>query len=260
MPTIISGDATISYEVTGEGDPVLLIMGLGADSRGWTLQAPPFAEQFQVMTFDNRGVGRSSVPAGPYSTEQMARDALAVMDGAGIEHAHVLGVSLGGTIAQHLALMEPARVRSLVLASTWAGPSEWRSRLRTMQLGILENEGVEALVRARIMFVFSPPLFSDAPDLLQLIEKTMAETSLEGYLHQLDAAEAHDVRARLGEIKVPTLVLTGKRDILVPPELTEEVAALIPGAELVVLDSAHAIQFEEALRFNELVLSFFGDH
>jgi 3-oxoadipate enol-lactonase len=260
MPTIASGNAEIFYESTGDGDPVLMIMGLGADTRGWTLQLPVIAEHYRVVTFDNRGVGKSSVPPGPYNTEAMARDAIAVMDAAGIERCHVIGTSLGGTIAQHLALMAPERVRSLVLSSTWAGPTEWRSRVREMQLGVLRNEGVDALVRARVLFIFSPPLFNDAPELLQLIQKTMAETPLEGYLHQLDAAEFHDVRARLGEIAAPTLVITSKRDILVPPELTEEVAALIPGAELVVFDSAHALQMEEAQRFNELVLSFLRAH
>src|SRR5205814_599295 len=153
-------------------------------------------------------------------------------------------------------LAAPERVRSLALGSTWAGPSEWRSRLRKMQLGILESEGVEALVRARVLFIFSPPMFETAPQMMDLIEKTMAETPLEGYLHQLDAADTHDVRARLGEITAPTLVLTGRRDILVPPELSAEVASLIPGAKLVVLETAHAIQLEEHALFNETVLAF----
>src|SRR5439155_7029473 len=214
------------------GDPLLLIMGLGADSRGWTMQMHAFAEKYRVIAFDNRGVGKSSVPPPPYTTEQMARDAVAVLDAEEIERAHVLGVSLGGTIAQELILAAPERVRSLALGSTWAGPSEWRSRLRALQLDILTSQGVEALVRFRALFIFSPSLFQDSPGLMDVIEKTMAETPLEGYLRQLDAAEAHDVRARLGAADVPALVLTGKRDILVPPELSAEVASLIPGARL----------------------------
>src|SRR6266542_6484129 len=99
MATVGVKGAELFYEVAGDGDPVLLIMGLGADARGWGLQAPVFAKTHRVITFDNRGVGRSSVPDGPYSTEQMARDALAVLDAAGVERAHVLGVSLGGAIA-----------------------------------------------------------------------------------------------------------------------------------------------------------------
>jgi len=129
-----------------------------------------------------------------------------------------------------------------------------------MQLGILHAEGVEALVRARALFIFSPPMFEQAPEMMSFIEKTMAETPLEGYLHQLDAAESHDARARLGGVRAPTVVLTGKRDILVPPELSAEVASLIPGAELVMLESAHAIQLEEFARFNEIVLEFFAAH
>jgi len=260
VPSVGAEGAEIYYETAGDGDPLLLIMGLGADSRGWTMQMHAFAERYRVLSFDNRGVGKSSVPLPPYTTGQMARDALAVLDAEEIERAHVLGVSLGGTIAQELVLEAPDRVRSLALGSTWAGPSAWRSRLRRMQLGILETHGVEALVRARSLFIFSPPMFEKAAQIMDLIEKTMAETPLEGYLHQLDAAEAHDARARLGEVRTPTLVLTGKRDILVPPELSIEVASLIPGAELVTLETAHAIQLEESALFNETVLAFFAKH
>ena len=259
MPSVDAEGAEIFYESLGGGDPILLIMGLGADSRGWAMQTHAFAERNHVITFDNRGVGKSSVPAGPYDTRQMARDALAVLDAEGVERTHVLGVSLGGTIAQWLAIDAPERVRSLALGSTWAGPSEWRSRLRRMQLGILEHDGVEALVRARVLFVFSPPFFAHT-GFMDLAEKTMAETKLDGYLHQLDAAEFHDARAHLGQIKAPTLVLTGKRDILVPPELSYEVASLIPGAETEVFETAHTIQLEEAARFNETVLAFFAKH
>jgi 3-oxoadipate enol-lactonase len=260
MPSVDSGGAEIYYETTGDGDPVVMIMGLGADSRGWAMQLSVLAERHRLVLIDNRGIGKSSVPPGPYTTKQMALDTLAVLDDAGIERAHVLGVSLGGAIGQELALEAPERIRSLALGSTWPGPSEWRSRIRGVQLGILESQGVEALVRFRALFIFSPALIAGAPAMMTIIEKTMAETQLEGYLHQLDAAETHDARARLGAITAPTLVLTGKRDILVPPELSHEVSTLIPGAELELFETAHAIQLEEAQRFNETVLAFFAKH
>jgi len=107
MPIARSGDADIAYEITGSGDLLLMIMGFLADSRMWVLQTPAFAEHFSCITFDNRGVGMSSRPPGPYTMEQMASDALAVMDDAGIERAHVLGISMGGAIAQHVALKAP---------------------------------------------------------------------------------------------------------------------------------------------------------
>lgn len=260
MPTVRSGDATIAYEVAGDGEPVLLIMGLGAERRAWALQLPGFTERHRVIAFDNRGVGESSTPPGPYSTEQMAADALAVMDAAGVARAHVVGVSLGGTIAQQVALLAPDRVGALVLASTWCGPSEWRTRVRAMQLAILDALGLEALTRARMLLVFTPPLFENEK-LMDAIEATMnATTSPEGYVAQYVAAEAHDLRDRLGGIAAPTLVLTGARDVLVPRELTEECARLIPGAELAVLDTAHSIQFETAEEFNARVLDFLARH
>jgi pimeloyl-ACP methyl ester carboxylesterase len=257
MPIVHADGADLFYESTGEGDPLLLIMGLGSDSRGWALQVPAFSSSYRVITFDNRGVGKSSAPPEPYSTEQMAGDAAAVLDAAGVERAHVVGVSLGGAIAQHLALKWPERIRSLVLASTWAGPSEWRSRVRKMQLDVAER-GRDALIRARLLFIFTPTLFLENPQMISTIEKVMISdhATLDGYLRQVDAAEEHDVRARLAEITAPTLVISSERDILVPPELSTEVARLIPGAELLMLDSAHAVQFEEAQRFNEAVLAF----
>lgn len=260
MPSVNADGAEIYYEVTGEGDPLVLIMGLGADSRGWAMQQHALAEHYRLVLIDNRGVGKSSSPAGPYTTRQMAADTLAVMDDADIPRARILGVSLGGAVAQELALAAPERVRSIVLGSTWAGPSDWRTRIRATQLGILHAEGVEALVHFRVLLIFSPPLFQKAPALMEVIEKTMTETSLEGYLQQLDAAETHDARARLSAITAPTLVLTGRRDILVPPELSTEVASLIPEASLELLETAHAIQLEEHERFNETVLAFFAKH
>jgi pimeloyl-ACP methyl ester carboxylesterase len=159
-------------------------------------------------------------------------------------------------------LRAPERVRSLILACTWAGPSLWRTRVRDLQVAIARTAGRDALIGARMLFVFSPNLFNENPEMIGLIEKTLRDdsASLEGYLAQVDAAEAHDVRARLGELTIPTLAITGRRDILVPPELTEEIAALIPGAELLMLDSAHAIQFEEVERFNDAVLAFLAKH
>lgn len=190
----------------------------------------------------------------------MAADALAVLDAAGVDRAHVVGSSLGGAVAQHLVLKAPERVRSLVLAATWAGPSEWRTRLMRVQRD-LASLGCDALVRLRLHLVFSPELFERAPDLMTTIERTMNEsTSVEGYLAQLEAAEAHDLRARLGEVRAPTLVIAARRDILVPPALTEEVAALIHGAELRTFDATHSVQFEEAEAFNAAVLDFLARH
>src|SRR5438132_374730 len=129
MQTLRSGDATIAYEVAGDGDPLLMIMGLAADRRMWMLQLPVFTPHYRCITFDNRGVGDSSAPPGPFSMEQMAADALAVLDEAGVERAHVLAISMGGAIAQHLALKAPERIRSMVLASTWCSKNAYTQRM-----------------------------------------------------------------------------------------------------------------------------------
>jgi len=259
MAVVRSGDADIDFEVHGDGDALLLIMGVGTDKRGWTMQLPAFAQRYRTIAYDNRGVGRSSAPSPPYSTEQMADDALAVMEAAGIERAHVVGVSMGGAIAQHLALKSPERVRSLVLAVTWPGPSPWRARVRELQRRVA-TLGREDLVRLRVLLVFSPPFVNENPDLLEPIEATMMQTPLHGYLAHIDACETHDLRARLGEIRTPTLAIAAARDVLVPPELTKEIAARIPSAELVTLDTAHAVQLEAAGDFNKLILDFLARH
>ncbi|HYR96314.1 MAG TPA: alpha/beta hydrolase [Candidatus Binatus sp.] len=119
------------YEEHGSGDPLLLIMGLAADSTAWMFQVPDFAKRYRTIVFDNRGVGRSSKPPGPYTIHQMADDAAALLETLGVQRAHVVGVSMGGMIAQELALRHPARVRGLVLSCTYPEPDAQAERERS---------------------------------------------------------------------------------------------------------------------------------
>lgn len=257
MPLIRSGDADISYEVTGEGEPLVMIMGFLADSRMWMLQTPVFAEHFKCITLDNRGVGNSSRPPGPYTMEQMAGDVLAVMDDAGIESAHVLGISMGGAIAQHVVLKAPERVRSLVLAATFSRHNEWLERLSEIG-GLVANLGHEAFGRSVLLWLFTPKLVIGQPELVAQIEQMVLafQPPEESFVNQLAAVQAHDVREQLKGVTAPTLVLAARRDFMVPPELAEEIAEAIPGSRFELLEGGHGFSAENAVEFNRVILEF----
>jgi pimeloyl-ACP methyl ester carboxylesterase len=257
MPIIRSGDADISYEVTGEGEPLLMIMGFLADSRMWMLQTPVFAEHFKCITLDNRGVGNSSRPPGPYTMEQMAGDVLAVMDDVGLESAHVLGISMGGAIAQHVVLKAPERVRSLVLAATFCRHNEWLARLGDVGR-LVAQLGHEAFGRSVLLWLFTPRLVIYEPDIVVQIEQmvNLFQPPVESFLNQLAAVQAHDVRDQLRQVTAPTLVLGAKRDFMVPPELAEEIAEAIPGSRFELLEGGHGFSAENAQEFNRLILEF----
>jgi 3-oxoadipate enol-lactonase len=262
MQTLRSGDATIAYEVAGDGDPLLMIMGLAADRRMWMLQLPVLTPHYRCITFDNRGVGDSSAPPGPFSMEQMAADALAVLDEAGVERAHVLAISMGGAIAQHLALKAPERIRSMVLASTWCSKNAYTQRMAEVGKIVKEGGGQEAIIRASMLWLFTPKFILERSAFVQQIEQMALQfaTHPEIFERQLDALLEHDVREELARLDIPTLVMSGRRDIMVPPELSEDLASAIPGAEFKLLEGGHAYTLEEFDAFNKAVLEFLERH
>src|SRR2546422_151424 len=215
MPITRSGDADIAYEVLGDGEPLLMIMGLAADQRMWIMQTPVLAQHYRAITFDNRGVGGSSCPPGPYTMEQMAADALAVMDAAGAESAHVLGISMGGAIAQHVALKAPERVRSLVLAATWCHPNTWLERLGDIGQRVAQL-GQSAFDRSVLLWLFTPHLVIHQPDVVNTIEQMMVafQPPAEAFVNQMSAVHGHDTREQLRQITAPTLVVSAKRDFM----------------------------------------------
>jgi pimeloyl-ACP methyl ester carboxylesterase len=257
MPIARSGDADIAYELAGTGEPLLMIMGFLADSRMWVLQTPQFAEHFTCITFDNRGVGMSSRPPGPYTMEQMAADAIAVLDDAGIDRAHVLGISMGGAIAQHVALKIPERIGKLVLAATWCHPNTWLERLGDIG-GKVAQLGQEAFDRSVLLWLFTPHLVIHQPDVVNTIEQMMVafQPPPEAFVNQIAAVHGHDTREQLHQITAKTLVLSAKRDFMVPPELGQVIHENIPGSRFELLDGGHAFSAENAPEFNRVILEF----
>lgn len=251
MPTIRSGDADIYYETQGDGEPVLWIMGLGLDSRMMLMFTAAFP-QYRNIVIDNRGTGRSSVPPGPYSMDQMATDALAVLDELDVASARVIGMSLGGAIAQHVAVKAPQRVSRLTLCCTWAGPNEWIRRLNELSMLEAEAVGYEAILKHTLLLLFSPKLVIERPEMVQMFEdmgKQMV-APMEPFFAQVAAAMEHNTREALKSLAVPTLIMAGRRDVFVPPELSEELHTLISGSTLKVYEGGHAFMLEDAMAFN----------
>ncbi len=251
------------YETHGSGDPLLLINGLGGDHSEWLFQIPAFARCFRVVVFDNRGAGGSDTPPGPYSTAQMADDAAALLSHLGIGRAHILGVSLGGMIAQEVALRHPDRVLRLVLACTAPGgegsvrpdPAVLREFVRSPG-GDLQEE-----IRRVIPFLYSEKYRHAHPGEIEaFIRRRLAQpVSPEGHAAQLAAAVGHSAWDRLGTIQAATLLITGDGDRVVPPENSRRMARRIPGAKLVILPGApHRLFAENAEDFNREVIAFLG--
>ena len=239
MPTLALGDAHLYYEETGHGQPLLLVPGLSGRGSFWVNQVVDFGRDFRVVVHDHRGTARSTHSRIRYSVEQMADDVLRLMDGLGIDAAHLVGHSTGGAIGQVLALDHPRRVRSLVLSATWAGPDPYFQRLFESRKGVLLTQGPEAYVRASALFM-APPAWISANDALlaEQHKAALAEAApVEVAASRIDAILRHDRRSRLGEIRVPTLVVVAQDDMITPRFYSDELASRIPGAKLAVLDT-----------------------
>ncbi len=231
------------WETMGErqAPPLLMIRGLARTARHWGPVLELLARRFFVVVFDNRGVGRSGVPRLPFTTRDMAADAVAVLDAAGVARAQIFGMSLGGMIAQQLALRYPRRVERLVLGCTRAGPGPGTISPSTV-LGLLaamRAGGVEGLRRSHRLVV-SDAFAQRHPEVLQRWEQLARDEppSPRGVLLQLAAAARHDARRQLPRLAVPTLCVTGTVDRLIHPRASEELAALIPQARLARLGGA----------------------
>jgi pimeloyl-ACP methyl ester carboxylesterase len=254
MPFADRPDARIWWDQSGTGDPILLIMGHAYGAGMWHRTIPGLAASYRVIRFDNRGVGRSSDPPGPYSVQLMAADALAVLDAADAASAHVYGLSLGGAIALQLALDHPGRVRSLILGCTAASAAGVpRGALLTRARSLLP---AAALNRMAWKLLYGPgtPASRRAED-QQIVRRTRC--SGRGRRGQLTGAAGFDVTGRLAEIRIPTMVMHGARDRIVPAASARRLADGIAGARLVIFpDAGHAYITDVNQAANQEVLHF----
>jgi pimeloyl-ACP methyl ester carboxylesterase len=260
-----SGDAEIAYFVEGSGEStLLLVMGLGATSADWGEILPArLAERHRVVAFDHRGTGASSRPNGAFSLEDLARDALAVLDDVGAKKAHVVGLSMGGMIAQLLALDHPERVEKLVLLSTHCGGSQAVMPFPELAAHLFPAPGTPAdvVVRTRLQAIAAPGWAAkNGEEIERRVASALASRmSMRTYRAQMEAILASDRYARLEEISAPTLVVHGDVDPLVPYPNGEILARRIPGARLVTLSGVgHLPMWEAPVETARSVLEFLG--
>jgi 3-oxoadipate enol-lactonase len=251
--TNASDGARLHYVDQGQSaDVVLWLQGLNAPASAWAVQLAHFATSIRSIAPDARGAGQSDAPPGPYTTRQMADDALRVLDAANVEQAHIVALSLGGATAQELALAHPDRVRSLALLSTFAAQSP-RSRALLEAWRILYPHTARdpqlrtAWELQAYSWLFTDRFWRSDSNVRAALKfaRSQPAQSVDGFIGQVDAALAHDTRERLQNVKAPTLVIHGVIDQLAPLAGAEELARLIPGAELLALpDVGHAVNVE----------------
>jgi pimeloyl-ACP methyl ester carboxylesterase len=260
VPVARSDGTELYWESTGAGAPVLLVMGLGMNATGWWRTTPVLAERFRVIAFDNRGVGRSGRPPGPYTVAGMADDAMAVLDAAGEEAAHVYGISLGGMIAQEIALRHPRRLRALVLAATTPGG----------EAAVAADDATQSFFRRRAEMPADEAVWASVPynyasatrrrggdRIAHDIEQRLRfPIEPEPYTAQLEAAQGHDTLDRLGAVTAPTLVVHGAEDRMIPPANAELLARAIPGAGLLVWPGAAHLLFTDAPEIDRVAGDF----
>lgn len=265
MPFAEVNGLRLFHDERGEGEPLLCIMGLASDSQAWGLQMEAFGEQHRAIVFDNRDVGRSTICEADYEIADLADDARALADHLRLERFHLLGISLGSCVAQHVALSMPERVHTLTLAATWAGTSVPYSemRARVWERGVRRSSREEFLEEFMLL-TLSEDLFESEEAVATIKRMTLENPQpqpTDALIRQIRSMSRHDVRDRLGELRMPVHVIAGDRDLLIPPWKSQEVAEHVDGSTLTMLRGiGHSMNLERADEFSRAVLGWLADH
>jgi len=252
------------YEIYGAGEPLILIIGVGGNLTRWFRNVQGLSKEYQVIAFDNRGMGRTDVPDIPYSIEMMADDTAGLMDAIGIDKAHLFGISMGGAIGQWLAIRHPEKLISLMLGCTLPGGSQSISGERGAASAALSS-GITPEERARqgLPLILSEAFIENNPDIVDEIvqNRLLYPPDPIGFRRQVEALNAHDAYDRLPEIKIPTLILHGSDDRLIPVDNGRVIASQIPNAELVILEGRKHCFFQESPdEVSRIILDFLRRH
>lgn len=264
MPQLtLNNNISLYYEQHGSGEDLVLIGGLTSDHQVWKSTLRLFSKHFRVLIFDNRGAGRSSTPDVPYTMEMMAQDTVQLMDALHISHAHILGHSMGGGIAQQIALLAPEKINKLVIACSRSKPNALASMVFSMRVKLQEmgmsNEGLAEYV---MPFLFGDEFLNNPLLVKGFIQWTLRNPfpqTEKGYRSQLHAAITRDFSDQLHQITTPTLVIAGEEDILMKPKHAEQVSKSIKNSTFITIPNcAHMPHVEKSKEFAEIVLQFLG--
>lgn len=262
MPLITANQISLYYEQHGEGkENLILIGGLSSDHQVWKSTLRHFSKYFRVTIFDNRGAGRSSVPDYPYTTSMMAKDVLDLMDALHMDQAHVLGHSLGGCIAQQMALIAPEKINKMIVACSRAKPNALANMALTTRAKLQRNGvNIDLLAEYVMPLLFCEEFLKNDIQVKGFIQWTVQNPyaqSLMGFEHQLHAVKTHDISSHLTKIKIPTLVIAGDEDILMPKSSAEMFASQLQNSIYhVIPNCAHMPHVEQSKIFTEVALDF----
>jgi len=266
LPTVQVNDIEIYYKVIGKGYPFILIRGLSSSLDSWPqYNIEQFSRFFKTILFDNRGAGRTSIPEGKYSSKLMASDTIGLMDALKIEDAYLLGYSMGGCIAQEIAINHPNRVSKLILASSWCGPSHGivtpvpEENPFPKMLPLIKEENFEKMARILADALFSEDYKKNNPQIIEnVVRNYMAHPpSARGFEGQISYVETFDTYEKLSEINIPTLILHGSDDKILPAENSKVLAENIPFAEVYFFEKAgHGVIIQEQARWTQKVIEF----
>lgn len=264
MSTARVNGIEVNYRLEGDGpETIVLVNGLADDLETWGYQLDALlGAGYRVLRFDNRGVGRSAKPIGPYTTRLFAEDTKALVDELGLVGFHLLGVSMGGMIAQEYALGWPGDLATLTLACTYAAPGPFCGRMYDLWADVATFSGLPTVMRDVTLWAFTPAFFEERPEEAAEFDTAMRmiDQPVPAYLAQLYSIQRHDTSARLGEITVPTLVIAGESDILIPVSLSRRLHDGIAGSQWATTAGGHACIWEHPDDFNRSVLEFLATH
>lgn len=247
----------IHYEIEGVGPLVVLSHALACDLSMWDEQAAALRARYRVLRYDTRGHGGTSAPDGPYTLEQLAEDAHALVTGLSLSDVHWVGLSMGGMVGQLFALTHQPLLKSLVLCDTTsrspaAAASVWQERIRAVS-----EHGMEAMVEPTLQRWFTPAFRMGRADVMDRVAEMIRATPVAGYVGCCHALGRFDVADRLAAVTLPALILVGDQDSGAPPDTARQIQAALPGAQFVILESAsHLSNMEQPAEFNRVLLKF----
>jgi pimeloyl-ACP methyl ester carboxylesterase len=263
MPTVISNGIRIHYEERGSGDPLILIMGLGAPGTRWEDHAACYEKHFRCILVDNRGAGESDKPDGPFTTKMMADDTAGLMLALGIENARIAGISMGSAIAQELALSYPKMVRDLVLISSWSRCDRYTQTVFEHFKKMRALASPADFTQLLQLWIASAPYYQEHFD--EMVRDQMAAQAdympVYAFQAQSDACATHNTFDRLDKITAPTLFTVGDADIFTPLRLTLEMHERMPSSQMVIFKGlGHIHHWEDLERFNDVTMQFLSEN